>query len=594
MKLSLRGKTFASIISITALVLLLFDSFIIYQSRRLLEQHARSRLEVQAMTLGQVVDDFLTMARENLEKFSEHKSVGEVLLHPGDAVFERFEQHMENRRELERTFSQLGVLDAGGNCILATDPDWRDRNFSDEDLFKTGKTGFTLGPIFDSPEEGKIQLAAAPVLRGGRIKGVLIGRLNVSLLFSVLEKQLDRSSANEIFLLDRGLRFITSGRTGPSELVLSHFAGIPGFNPSANVWSGKYFDFNRHLVFGAAAKIPDTEWWLAAEHDYQTAMAQFHSVVIYVVTISVLLLLCAFVTGFVLSRSITRPLAQLSAATQKISDGGLDLPVLVTGGSAEVRLVADELERMRQRLKSYQDSLIEKLESSENRREESERLAAIGTMSAGLAHEIRNPLNAVSLLVAEMKLLSSDSGARQTLSLIESEISRLNSLVSDILGFVRPQTPDYRSVDLASVLGELKELYGATLAARGIEFNVRCPARVNLACDRNMIRQCLHNLLKNAAEAVELKYPTGGGKILLEGIELDGFVSVKVSDDGVGIGAADHGKIFDLFFTTKTKGTGFGLSEVLKFTRLHKGSIDIIPGVNGGCVANLILPVSRI
>lgn len=593
MRLSLRSKTFASIISITALVLLLFDTFIIFQSRRLLEQAARSRLEVEAMTLGQVVDDFLGTARENLEKFSEHKSVAAVLTTQNLAVFSQFERHMERRRELERTFTQLGVLDADGNCLTSTDPDWRSRNFLDEDLFAAGKSEFTLGPIFDSPEEGKIQLAAAPVVLAGKVKGVVIGRLNVAVLFAALEKRLDRSSANEIFLLDQGLRFITPGRTGPQELVVSHFAAIPQFNTEANVWSGKYTDFSKNLALGAVARIPDTDWWLAVEQDYQGVMTQFHMVVTYVIALSVLLLLAAFVTGFFLSRSISRPLAELSLATQRISDGGMEQPVRIAGASSEINLVADALERMRQQLKHYQDSLIEKLKSAETRREESERLAAIGTMSAGLAHEIRNPLNAVSLLVAEMKLSTQCSATWQTLDLIESEILRLNNLVSDMLGFVRPQTPVCQNVDLACVLAELQGLYSAELASRNIALDIRCSGEIILSCDRGMIRQSLHNLLKNAVEAVEQRHPAGGGHITIDVTELDGFVSMKVSDDGIGLDPDHQGKLFDLFFSTKTRGNGFGLSEVLKFTRLHKGSIDLIPRQTGGCVANLILPLSQ-
>jgi signal transduction histidine kinase len=593
MRLSLRSKTFVSIISITALVLLLFDTFIIFQSRRLLEQAARSRLEVEAMALGQVVDDFLSSARENLEKFSEHGSVAKVLSTHDQADFALFEQYMQHRRELERTFSHLGVLDAEGNCLASTDPDWRSRNFSDEDLFASGRSKFTLGPIFDSPEEGKIQLAAAPVVLSGDVKGVVIGRLNVSVLFSALEKSLDRSTANEIFLLDRGLRFITPGRTGPQELVVSHFAGIPRFHAAGNVWSGRYTDFSKNPALGAIAKIPDSDWWLAVEQDYLVVMSQFHTVVTYVVALSVLLLLAAFVTGFFLSRSISRPLAELSLATQRISDGGMEQPVRIAGASSEINLVADALERMRQQLKHYQDGLIEKLKSAETRREESERMAAIGTMSAGLAHEIRNPLNAVSLLVAEMKLSTQSSATWRTLDLIESEISRLNNLVSDMLGFVRPQTPVCQEVDLAFVLAELQGLYSAKLASRNIALDIRCADEIVLSCDRGMIRQSLHNLLKNAVEAVEQRHPAGGGHITIDVTELDGFVSMKVSDNGVGFDPHHQGKLFDLFFSTKTRGNGFGLSEVLKFTRLHKGSIDLIPLATGGCVANLILPLSQ-
>lgn len=595
--LSIRAKTFASIISITILVLILFDSLVIYYSGKILQQNARSELEVQSMTLAQMVDDFLSTAQDNLETFSAHRIVMLTINDPVRSDFSQIDKHLEYRKELQRNFSELAVLDISGNCLSATDEDWKNRNFSDEDLFREGKSAYTLGPIFDSPEDGKIQLAAAPILSGKRLMGVVIGRLNVSVLISRLEKQLDRSTASEIFLIDQDLRFITSGRSGPSDLIVSHLANIADFSQKIKknpLWSGKYQNFKEEPVLGSVAKIPNSKWWLAVETDFDKIVLEHNRIIFFLLMASILLLAIAFIMGYFLSRSITNPLAELSAATQKISDGNMDDPVIISTSSQEISIVGKELDGMRIQLQKHQRELIEKLNSSENKRAAGERLAAIGTMSAGLAHEIRNPLNSISLLVTQMKLTTAAPESIETLRLLESEIARLGKLVTNILEFARQIKPDYQVVNLRTVLNEMEALCSETLRLKNILLEVDCGGDTTIQCDRNMIKQALLNLLQNSIEAIEIKYPIRGGQLQIKAQVKNNFISLKVIDNGIGFDPASQEKMFDLFFTTKVKGNGFGLSEVLKITKTHKGTVDIYPQSPSGSIVDLLLPISQI
>lgn len=595
-RLSIRAKIFASIISITVLVLLLFDSLVLYYSGKILQQNAISELEVHSMTLAQMVEDFLSTSRDNLEAFGAHRTVKLAITDPLGVGFSQIDRHLEYRKELQRTFSELAVLDAAGNCISATDPDWKNRNFADEELFKSGKSAYTLGPIFDSPEDGKIQLAAAPIMIGNKHLGVVIGRLDVSVLISLLEKQLDRSTASEIFLIDQDLRFITSGRSGPSDFIVSHLAENKDFYDTfkrATLWSGKYQSFKQQTVLGAVAKIPNSKWWLAVETNLERISTEHNRITFLVMVASLILLAIAFITGYFLSHSITNPLAELSAATQRISDGNMDEPVTVKSSSYEISIVARELDGMRIQLKKYQRELIDKLNSSENKRAESERLAAIGTMSAGLAHEIRNPLNSISLLVTQMKLTTIDQEAFETLKLLESEIFRLDQLVTNILAFARQVKPDYQPINLQVVLNEISALFSETFRSKHIAIEVECSSDTTIQCDRNLIKQCLLNLLQNSIEAIELRTPARGGHIQIKVQLIGNFVSLKVIDNGIGFDLASQEKMFDLFYTTKVQGNGFGLSEVLKITKAHKGTVDIYPQSPAGSIANLILPVSH-
>jgi len=201
-----------------------------------------------------------------------------------------------------------------------------------------------------------------------------------------------------------------------------------------------------------------------------------------------------------------------------------------------------------------------------------ERLASLGTMAAGLAHEIRNPLNAahLQLTVLQRRLLRIDSvevdGARAAAELVSSEMKRLAMLVEEFLQFARPQPVRLADRDLRATVEEVVALVGPEAQGGGVEVAVEAGGAVPASYDSERIKQVVLNLVRNAVEA------TGRGGLVRVAVAgaADG-PCLRVVDDGPGIPA--DAPIFEPFFTTKNSGTGLGLAIVHRIVADHGGKV---------------------
>lgn len=204
----------------------------------------------------------------------------------------------------------------------------------------------------------------------------------------------------------------------------------------------------------------------------------------------------------------------------------------------------------------------------------SERLAAVGTMAAGLAHEVRNPLNsaALQLAVLERRLERGETGDRaiSIARIIKTEIDRLDRLVRDFLAFAKPRPFDPRPVELPALLAGVAELIGPETEAARISVRIAAdPALPPAAGDAERLRQVLLNLTRNAVEAMQ----GSGGTLTLRARQRQDLLEVDVEDDGPGF--PDELPVFDAFFTTKDQGTGLGLSLVHRIVADHQGTIAV-------------------
>jgi two-component system sensor histidine kinase PilS (NtrC family) len=210
----------------------------------------------------------------------------------------------------------------------------------------------------------------------------------------------------------------------------------------------------------------------------------------------------------------------------------------------------------------------------------SERLADLGGVAAGLAHELRNPLaamaGAVELLAGERDL---GDEQRRLLRIVLRESSRLERLVSEFLTFARPRPVERRTIDLAAVCGEALDVFAHDPAATSLRLERALRSTV-VACDPEQVRQVLWNLLVNAAQAIAEQEQGAEGRGAIEvscGPAPDGGGWLSVGDDGPGISDADATRIFLPFFTTRREGTGLGLSTVHRIVDAHGGRIDVEP-----------------
>jgi signal transduction histidine kinase len=219
----------------------------------------------------------------------------------------------------------------------------------------------------------------------------------------------------------------------------------------------------------------------------------------------------------------------------------------------------------------------------------SRKLSALGRLMAGVAHEVKNPLNAMTIHLELLKqklgamrepitVPAGPSGGSKTLDLtkhvnvIGDEIKRLDQVVVGFLKFARPDELKLQPVHLSSLVSEVVSMTGPEAERRGIVVKTECPPSVpEINADPGMLQQALLNLTINACHAM----PDGGTLKIICRPAPRRRVEISVEDTGVGIAPENLGRIFDLYFTTKEKGSGIGLSMVFRIVQLHDGEVEV-------------------
>lgn len=251
--------------------------------------------------------------------------------------------------------------------------------------------------------------------------------------------------------------------------------------------------------------------------------------------------------------------------------------------------------RLLERLQHNQENLSQALWKNQQISEQiyqTERLAAVGQLAAGAAHEINNPLAIISARAQLLELKEQDEKKKKELSVISQQIDRISKILSNLMDFARPVPPKLRDVDIHTVLDRVLELVGNGFAKHGIGVEKKYdPAMVRIKADPNQLEQVFLNLVINARHAME---KNGGVLTISTTLSGDGnTVCIRVADQGIGISRENMKRVFDPFFSTKEegKGTGLGLSTSLGIINSHFGKVDIesIPGK--GTVFVVELPV---
>lgn len=245
-------------------------------------------------------------------------------------------------------------------------------------------------------------------------------------------------------------------------------------------------------------------------------------------------------------------------------------------------ILTDPTHQVDNLLITFQD--LTRLKEMEERLNRTDRLAAIGQLAAGLAHEIRNPLASISgsvQLLSENATLGSED--RHLMNIVVKEADRLNHLLQEFLIFARPSRPAKEWFKAVELVNELSDLCAGDRRFKVIDMQRSCPPDTLLYGDRKQLRQALWNLLINAAEAM----PTGGRLVFsYDPLSQD----LIVADSGEGVPPELRQKIYDPFFTTKDHGTGLGLATVHTIIEAHGGTLELENATGGGAKFIIHLP----
>jgi signal transduction histidine kinase len=274
-----------------------------------------------------------------------------------------------------------------------------------------------------------------------------------------------------------------------------------------------------------------------------------------------------YLVAWRLAAHVARPIEQLAGAARIIGSGNLEQTVAVVG-SGELQELARELEHMRSRLRDL-----------DVQHRQDERLATLGTFTATIAHEVRNPLSAVRLTVQMLARKLQTNQVDPSFNIISEELERLDLIVDELLAFSKGMTVTLAPCSLRHVISDTVRLFKRQAEHAGAHISISGDAQV--IADAARLRQLVMNILLNAIQAVQ-SHDTGdeGGKVVIH-ISPDGF---SITDNGPGIAPEILPTLFAPFTTNKKSGTGLGLHLARSIAEAHQATLSVDTTVkNGAC-----------
>ncbi|MBI5640446.1 MAG: GHKL domain-containing protein [Nitrospirae bacterium] len=288
---------------------------------------------------------------------------------------------------------------------------------------------------------------------------------------------------------------------------------------------------------------------------------------------------------FFVSRSAVNHLRILTGAIEKTGKGDFS-SLTIPHERDEVGVLIDAFNKM-------ENDLIERDREIHKKNEEllhSKKLASIGTLASGVAHELNNPLNNIYLSAQVLsKEISSQEACsemvKETVSDIFSQTLRVKRIVSDLLEFSREKPPELVQMNLSEVINTVLHQMISAGEMAGISPGIKAAETVSISADRHLMEQVFINLFSNAVQAME-----GKGDLTVDLAETSDAVIIRISDTGKGIAAGNIQRIFDPFYTSKEKGTGLGLAIVHNIIEKHRGKISVKSEPGKGTEFTITLP----
>ncbi|MEZ5286254.1 MAG: ATP-binding protein [Vicinamibacterales bacterium] len=300
-----------------------------------------------------------------------------------------------------------------------------------------------------------------------------------------------------------------------------------------------------------------------------------------------LALLIAVGVSMLLAQVVLRPIHVIRSGLTRLGRGELGKPLDLR--DEEFRELGDVFDRVSAQLKDAVGDARTRAQVADLTR----RVASLGRLTAGVAHEVKNPLNAMTihLELLKQKLASPDPmGASRHAEVIGTEIRRLDDVVQGFLKFVRPEDVTLAPVKVKSLIGAVLEAVAPEAERAHVTSEHACQdAALAIEGDESLLRQAFLNLAQNAIQAM----PRGGRLRVACSVARDGRVEIRVQDTGDGIAPEHLARIFDLYFTTKKRGSGIGLSLVFRTIQLHNGDIDVESTLGTGTTFVIKLPQAR-
>jgi two-component system NtrC family sensor kinase len=525
---------------------------------------------------------------------------------------QQIEPFLSLLKNFERAYQGIWVFNVKGQMIAGSGNPVK-ASFAKEGWFQQALQDgvFISMPMSEraaKTPQPTITIAVAIKDAGGHNVGVL--REVVTLTYiSELIAESKLGETGKFFIIHPQGQFVLHSRL--EELLRDGTVKVSYFEKSRpqEVYTGVYKDYTGEEVLGSWKWIPGLRCYLIAEQETKEAFREINllvknATIIFLVSTFFILRISYWVIG-----SATAPIKRLSEAVASFAEGQFGQVVSTKRGDEIGKLVVG-FNIMAEKLKKAYADLEGKIEASNKELEiayqmliqrqeqliQSEKMAALGQLSAGIAHEIRNPLTSIKIFIQSLEKESEgEENQKEDFRIILKEIDRINEHVTLFLNFARPEEPLFQALDINELVREPLNLLTAKLKKSGIQPMVLLaddhpPAKG----DRKQLAQVVLNLLLNAIEAM----PRGGTLTISSTVAVNPesrqeFLQLMVKDTGLGIPDKDRPYLFDPFFTTKAGGTGLGLSVAYSIIQKHNGRIEVESELGKGASFILWLPVKK-
>ncbi|MEW6410707.1 MAG: ATP-binding protein [Nitrospirota bacterium] len=304
-------------------------------------------------------------------------------------------------------------------------------------------------------------------------------------------------------------------------------------------------------------------------------------------TLKLACLLTFLFTGFgaavavLFSQFITSPMKRFMEFTKRLGEGDFDQRITIRSRD-EIRELAERFNELSMRLKKARDEM----ESAHRKMLQTEKLAALGQLSAGIAHELKNPLTSIKMLF--QSFIKNPEPSQRDIEVITEEINRMDDIITRVLGFSRTESLDLEKTSIVDILRRVIILTRYRTREQRIDLSEGLDTNIPLInVDKAQLEQVFFNLILNAIQAM----PQGGKLRVSATLDGNGDLRVAIADTGNGIPLQIQDKVFDPFFTTKEDGTGLGLSVAYAIVKAHGGNIWFESLQGNGTTFFVTLPV---
>ncbi len=597
--LSLRKKFSLLFLGIFCVPFGLLTFLSVSMTRGVLEQsatlHFQNLVEIKETAIEQWVQERIRDGRM-LTESAEIKS-----LDP-----KRMEPLLNFKKGLHQGYRELLVADLKGKEI-AIRPPWR--NLEKEEWFRGAmdKDLYVSSPmVLESSEFPVLIISLLIKDPAGRALGVLKELVLMDYVANLIfESHLGETG--KFFLANPRGEILLDER--PSELPIRGIPRVPYFEnvPFKPSHTAVYVNSQGNEVLGSWKWVQGLGCYLIAEQDTKEAFHQSHLLTRRALILFAASTLAILLIAYWAVETVTRPLRSMGEAVASFAEGQFQKAIVVDRKD-EIGKLMDGFTKMAAKLKKAYGALEGKVQASNTELEKayfmlkqkqeqlirSGKMAALGQLSAGVAHEIRNPLTSIKIFIQSLeKQLDLDETQREDFRIIKKEMDRLNGIVTRFLNFARPEEPQFQAVNLYGLVTDALNLLAPRIKNNGIRVGISLPPDLPaVKGDPKQLDQVLLNLLLNAVEAM----PKGGTLEVRSDLKTvpeseEKLFQIVIQDSGPGIGKEQQARLFDPFFSTKEGGTGLGLSIVYSIVQKHGGQIDVESESGKGTSFILSLPL---